>query len=383
MAQNIARLGPVDSAQVVAAARLAHAHDMILRLPDGYDTQIGDGGAMLSGGQRQRIALARALYGEPRLVVLDEPNANLDAQGEAALAAALAELKARGVPTIMVSHRPALMSQLDKLAVLQGRRARSIRPGAGGAGAHARRPCPAARRGDSGHPHRRGGTRMRHRLPLRPSPRCLRAADADPAARAELAAADADGCCCRSAIVAGLVALWSATAPLSGAVVASGQVKVELNRKTVQHQEGGIVREILVRDGQKRARGPAARGGRRRAQRRRAEPAAGSAARGSAVRSARAEAEAALQPRFSCRPELAAQPDAAEHLAREQALFAARRRTLNEQIAALQEQIREAHAQADALQSQIAATESARYSARRARDQREAGARGLHRARAC
>jgi ABC-type protease/lipase transport system fused ATPase/permease subunit len=119
VAENIARLGPVDSEQVVAAARLAHAHDMILRLPDGYETQIGEAGAILSGGQRQRIAFARALYGNPRLVVLDEPNANLDAQGEAALAAALGELKVRGVTTIMVGHRPALMSQLDKLALLK------------------------------------------------------------------------------------------------------------------------------------------------------------------------------------------------------------------------------------------------------------------------
>jgi ABC-type protease/lipase transport system fused ATPase/permease subunit len=119
VAENIARLGRVDSEQVVAAARLAHAHEMILRLPDGYDTQIGEAGAVLSGGQRQRIAFARALYGNPRLVVLDEPNANLDAQGEAALRAALGELKARGVTTIMVGHRPALMSQLDKLAVLK------------------------------------------------------------------------------------------------------------------------------------------------------------------------------------------------------------------------------------------------------------------------
>jgi ABC-type protease/lipase transport system fused ATPase/permease subunit len=119
VAQNIARLGSVESERVVEAARLAHAHDMVLRLPDGYDTQIGEAGGILSGGQRQRIAFARALYGNPQVVVLDEPNANLDAQGEAALAAALTELKERGVTTIMVGHRPALMSQLDKLAALK------------------------------------------------------------------------------------------------------------------------------------------------------------------------------------------------------------------------------------------------------------------------
>ena len=120
VAENIARLATVDSVAVVAAARLAHAHDLILRLPQGYETEIGEAGAVLSGGQRQRIALARALYGEPRLVVLDEPNANLDAEGEAAVQAALRELKARRVTVIMAGHRPALMAQLDKLAVLNG-----------------------------------------------------------------------------------------------------------------------------------------------------------------------------------------------------------------------------------------------------------------------
>ena len=119
VAENIARLGPVDDALVVEAARLAHAHDMILRLPQGYDTPIGEGGARLSGGQRQRIALARALYGEPRLVVLDEPNANLDTEGDEALRAALQELKERGTTVVVVGHRPALMSRLDRIAVLK------------------------------------------------------------------------------------------------------------------------------------------------------------------------------------------------------------------------------------------------------------------------
>ena len=119
VADNIARLGERDDARVVEAARLAHAHEMILRLPQGYDTRLGEAGSTLSGGQRQRIALARALYGAPRLVILDEPNANLDADGEAALAAALQELKRAGSTVIVVSHRPTLMSQLDKLAVLR------------------------------------------------------------------------------------------------------------------------------------------------------------------------------------------------------------------------------------------------------------------------
>jgi PrtD family type I secretion system ABC transporter len=119
VAENIARLGDVDSEAVIEAARLAHAHEMILRLPEGYATQIGEAGAVLSGGQRQRIALARAVYGQPQLVVLDEPNANLDTEGEQALLAALAALKARGVTVVMVGHRPALMSRLDQLAVLK------------------------------------------------------------------------------------------------------------------------------------------------------------------------------------------------------------------------------------------------------------------------
>ena len=119
VSENIARFGTVDPDKVVGAARKAGVHELILRLPKGYDTPIGEGGAVLSGGQRQRVALARALYGDPVLVVLDEPNSNLDDQGELALLNAIAALKAASRTVLIISHRPSVLSGVDKILVLR------------------------------------------------------------------------------------------------------------------------------------------------------------------------------------------------------------------------------------------------------------------------
>jgi PrtD family type I secretion system ABC transporter len=125
---NVARMGKADDNSIVEAAVLARAHEMIAHMPNGYETQIGDSGARLSAGQRQRIGLARAVYGGPRLIVLDEPNANLDQAGEAALAAAVGDLKARGAALVIVGHRPSTLARADKILWLKDGRVELFGP---------------------------------------------------------------------------------------------------------------------------------------------------------------------------------------------------------------------------------------------------------------
>jgi len=119
LAENIGRFGKIDPAKVEAAARDVGLHELIMALPQGYDTPVGDGGTVLSGGQRQRVALARALYGNPVFVVLDEPNSSLDEEGDAALATAIARRKAQGTTFVVMTHRTSVLAVADRMLVLR------------------------------------------------------------------------------------------------------------------------------------------------------------------------------------------------------------------------------------------------------------------------
>lgn len=129
VAENIARLGAVDSAQAVKAAQRAHVHELILALPEGYDTMIDPHSAVISPGQRQRIALARALYGDPKLLILDEPNSNLDGAGELALAETLRSLRGQAT-VVVVTHRATLIQHVDKMLVLDAGKVQHYGPSA-------------------------------------------------------------------------------------------------------------------------------------------------------------------------------------------------------------------------------------------------------------
>jgi ATP-binding cassette subfamily C protein len=129
VAENVGRMQPtLDDAQIVAAAQKAGAHEMILGLPQGYDTPVSAGGARLSGGQKQRIGLARALYGDPVLLVLDEPNSNLDAAGQDALNLAIRQAKAEGKAVVIMAHRPAGIAECDLILIIDGGAAKAFGP---------------------------------------------------------------------------------------------------------------------------------------------------------------------------------------------------------------------------------------------------------------
>jgi PrtD family type I secretion system ABC transporter len=129
IAENIARFEPdANPDSIIAAAKAANVHELILRLPDGYETEIGENGQALSAGQRQRLALARALYKDPFLVVLDEPNSNLDAEGETALTQAILGIRARGGIAVVVAHRPSALAGVDIVLVMGNGRAQSFGP---------------------------------------------------------------------------------------------------------------------------------------------------------------------------------------------------------------------------------------------------------------
>ena len=129
VAQNIARFAvPMDSNAVIGAATAAGVHELIVSLPDGYETQVGEGGTSLSAGQAQRVALARALYGDPFLVVLDEPNSNLDSEGDEALGRAIMAVRARGGIVVVVAHRPSAIASVDQLLMMQQGRALAFGP---------------------------------------------------------------------------------------------------------------------------------------------------------------------------------------------------------------------------------------------------------------
>ncbi len=249
--ENIARFSDADPADVIAAAKRAEVHEIIGRLPLGYETMVGEAGFGLSGGQRQRIALARALFGAPKLLVLDEPNSNVDGAGEQALLAAIREAKRAGTTVIVIAHRMSVMvarRQAVGAARWRRRAFRSARPDH--EAAHRTEQILGARRRSEDRPtagRTIGGTHMTNR-PGHLLPALGGLSEPDNDVEPSL----------RGTALAGLVTIvacfggfagWSLLADLDSAVIASGFAVVDSHRKTVQHLEGGILHELLVREG--------------------------------------------------------------------------------------------------------------------------------------
>ncbi len=226
--ENIARFETEpDPESVIAAARKAGIHEMILGLSEGYNTRLGEHGFGISTGQRQRIGLARALYGDPFLVVLDEPNSNLDAEGEAALTNAIHGVRARGGICIVIAHRPSALAAVDMTMILADGRIQAFGP-------ETRSYAPSSSRPG-----------------FRPSYPLL--APEDPHMSLDQTRGSLRTHMLTSAAVFGLlvggIGTWAVMTEIHGAVIAPGQLVVESDVKKVQHPTGGVIGEILVREG--------------------------------------------------------------------------------------------------------------------------------------
>jgi HlyD family type I secretion membrane fusion protein len=251
IAANISRFQEGEDKEAILAAQMAGVHDMIVRLPNGYDTQVGEGGAILSGGYRQRIGLARAVYGNPSLVVLDEPSSNLDADGDAALTDCIMQLKQRGTTVVIISHRPSTIGVVDKILLLKDGVAEMFGPRAE-VMARLTRAVPV---------HAVQGTASSEQgmTILDVTNREMRLGAISPGRKIS-SGDDAPSDSIRRVALAGWLIIavffggigsWAATAPLNGAVVGNAVVKVDGNRKSVQHLDGGIVKELRIKEGDK------------------------------------------------------------------------------------------------------------------------------------
>ena len=239
VAQNICRFDPeARSEAIIAAAKEAGVHQMIIKMRDGYDTQIGEQGTALSAGQAQRVALARALYGEPFLIVLDEPNSNLDTEGDEALTRAVRAARERGAIVVVVAHRPVGIEAVDMLLVLKDGRMHAFGPKDTVLGQVLQRVAPPA----SCHQGR-----IRGRICQIGSCQIMTGGEtrgARPSIRLHLIIGLAV-----VAVLAGGLGGWASTAEISGALIAPGSIVVELSVKKVQHPTGGVVGEVRAHDG--------------------------------------------------------------------------------------------------------------------------------------